>query len=99
MPGLLRNALAVGLAIRDVLADDGHGDATAFRAARHAAQPAYAVGIASTTSVSCRSPQPHAPTRSAQVLARRHPRPALAKDHTAMPVSALAAVLPWRRVS
>lgn len=76
---MLRNALAAGLTIRVVLADAGHADATAFHAALPAAQPAYAVGIAWTTSVSFRTPQFHAPTGSAQVLTRRHPRPAPAK--------------------
>ena len=54
--GLLRDALTAGLKITAVLADAGYGDVTAFRAALHAAQLAYAVGIASTTSVSCCTP-------------------------------------------
>jgi SRSO17 transposase len=97
--GLLRDARAAGLTITAVLADAGYGDVAAFRAALHAAQLANAVGIASTTSVFRGTPQLHAPTRPAQAHARRHPRPTLAKGHTAMPVSALAAALPWRRVS
>lgn len=97
--GLLRDARAAGLTITAVLADAGYGDVTAFRAALHTAKLPYAVGIASTTSVFRGTPQLTAPTRPTKAHARRHPRPTLAKGHTTMSVSALAAGLPWRRVS
>ncbi len=60
------------------------------------------MGVASTTSVLRGTPQLTPPTRAAKPDARRQPRPTLAKGHTPIKVSALAAALPstaWRRVT
>ncbi len=100
--GLLRDALAAGFDVAAVLADAGDGDVAAFRAALHELQLSYAVGVASTTSVLRGTPQLTPPTRAAKPDARRQPRPTLAKGHTPITVSALAAALPstaWRRVT
>lgn len=100
--GLLRDALAAGLEVAAVLADAGYGDVAAFRAALHELQLAYAVGIASTTSVFRGTPQLTPPTRPAKAQPLRQPRPTLAKGHRPIKVSALAAALPateWRRVT
>jgi SRSO17 transposase len=100
--GLLRDALAAGVDVVAVLADTGYGDVVAFRAALHELALAYAVGIASTTSVFRGTPQLTLPTRPARAHAKRQPRPTLAKGHTPIQVSALAAALPakaWRRVT
>lgn len=100
--GLLRDALAAGLEVAAVLADAGYGDVAAFRAALHEWALAYAVGMASTTSVFRGTLQLKPPTRAAKAHAQRQPRPTLAKGHKAIQVSALAAALPakaWRRVT
>ncbi len=64
--GLLREARAAGVDVAAVLADAGYGDAAAFRAALHELALAYAVGMASTTSVFRGTPQFTAPTRPAR---------------------------------
>ena len=97
--GLLREALAAGVDVAAVLADAGYGDAAAFRAALHELALAYAVGIASTTSVFRGTPQLTAPPRAARPGRGRPPGPILA--HPRIQVGALAAALPataWRRV-
>jgi SRSO17 transposase len=100
--GLLREALATGVAVTAVLADAGYGDATAFRAALHELALTYAVGIASTTSVFRGTPQLTAPTRAARPGRGRPPKPTLVAGHTRIQVRTLAAALPataWRRVT
>jgi len=100
--GLLREALAAGVNVAAVLADAGYGDAAAFRAALHELALAYAVGIASTTSVFRGTPLLTTPTRAARPGRGRPRGPTLARGHTRVHVSALAAALPataWRRVT
>ena len=100
--GLLREALAAGFQVAAVLADAGYGDVAAFRAVLHELALAYAVGIASTTSVFRGTPQLQLPTRTTKPGARRRPRPTLARGDQPIPVHALAAALPphaWRRVT
>lgn len=100
--GLLCDALAAGFDVAAVRADAGYGDVAAFRGALHDLPLAYAVGVASTTSVFRGTPRLKPPTRAAKPDARRRPRPTLAKGDKPTTVSALAAARPptgWRRVT
>jgi len=99
---LLRDAIASGLEVSDVLADAGYGDAKAFRAALHDLGVSYAVGISSNTAVFHGTPTILPPTREPKAGAPRQPRPRLAPGVKAIKISALAADLPrdaWRRTT
>jgi len=99
---LLRDAIASGLQVSDVLADAGYGDATAFRAALHALGLSYAVGISSNTAVFPGTPTILPPTREPKAGAQRQPRPRLAPGVRAIKISALVADVPrdaWRRIT
>jgi SRSO17 transposase len=100
--GLLRDARAAGFDVTAVLADAGYGDVVAFRAALHQLRLAYAVGVASTTTVFRGTPPLAPPPRVATARGRRPSRLTLANADTPITVRALAAALPpraWRRVT
>jgi SRSO17 transposase len=97
---LLRQARAAGLTLTAVLADAEFGDVTAFRAALHRLQLAYALGISSHLTVFASRPRLVAPTPNRRGRPRTRGR--MVRAIRSIAVRDLVAQLPrtaWRRVT